>query len=64
LREHLTDVIAHGTSGQRKALVEAHIAEITLDGDTLTPILLVPTAPGGSNSAGVSPTNPASKIES
>jgi site-specific DNA recombinase len=45
LREHLADVIAHGTPGQRKALIETHIAEITLDGDTLTPIFLVPTDP-------------------
>lgn len=43
LRERLAEVITHGTPGQRKALIETHIAEITLDRDTLTPIFLVPT---------------------
>jgi site-specific DNA recombinase len=45
LRQHLAEVITHGTLGQRKALIETHIAEITLDGDTLTPIFLIPTEP-------------------
>ena len=37
--------IAYGTPGRRQALIETHIAEITLDGDTLTPIFLIPTDP-------------------
>ena len=43
VRRDLAHVIAHGTPGQRKALIETHIAKITIEGEELTPTFLIPT---------------------
>jgi hypothetical protein len=43
LRDNLAHLITHGAPGQRKALIETHIAEITIQGDTLTPTFMIPT---------------------
>ncbi|MEV6969256.1 recombinase family protein [Hamadaea sp. NPDC051192] len=42
LRRDLAHVFRHGTPGQRKALIEANIAEIHFDGDQLIPVFKVP----------------------
>jgi site-specific DNA recombinase len=42
LRRTLADVLQHGTPGQRKAIIETHIAEIKIRGALLIPIFLVP----------------------
>jgi len=46
LRQHLADVLTHGTPGQRKAIIETHIAEIKIDGTRLVPIFMIPTGNG------------------
>jgi site-specific DNA recombinase len=43
LRDDLAAIIANGTPGQRKALIETHIAKITIEGDILTPTFMIPT---------------------
>ncbi|WP_018253865.1 recombinase family protein [Salinispora mooreana] len=42
LRRDLAHVFRHGTPGQRKALIEANIAEIHFDGDKLVPVFKIP----------------------
>ena len=42
LRDHLTHVLTTGTPGQRKTVIETHIAEIKIDGDRLIPIFKIP----------------------
>ncbi|WP_084599775.1 recombinase family protein [Actinoplanes subtropicus] len=42
IHRHLTDVLNSGTLGQRKAVMETHIAEIRFDGDRLVPIYRIP----------------------
>ena len=42
LRSALAHVFKHGTPGQRKALVEANVAEINFEGDKLTPVFKIP----------------------
>ena len=43
LRDRLADVFTHGTSGQRKAIIETHIAAIKIDGNQLIPVFKIPT---------------------
>jgi site-specific DNA recombinase len=43
LRRELGQVLAHGTPGQRKAVIEEHVAEIKIQGDQLIPIFMIPT---------------------
>ncbi|MDQ1247930.1 MAG: site-specific recombinase [Actinomycetota bacterium] len=43
LHDDIIHVITHGTPGQRKALIETHIATIRIEGDTLIPTFLIPT---------------------
>ncbi len=43
LRQDLAHVLTHGTPGQRKAVIESHIAEIKIAGDKLTPTYKIPT---------------------
>ncbi len=42
LRRELADVLQHGTPGQRKAVIENHVAEIKIQGSTLTPVYKIP----------------------
>ena len=42
LRRRIRRVVAAGTPAQRKELIEAMVAEIRIDGDTVYPIFLVP----------------------
>jgi site-specific DNA recombinase len=42
VRRHLDDILSSGTLGQRKAVIETHIAEIRIDGDRLIPIYRIP----------------------
>jgi site-specific DNA recombinase len=42
LRRDLAHVFRHGTPGQRKALIEANIAEIHFEGDRLIPVFKIP----------------------
>lgn len=42
LRQDLVHVLTQRTPGQRKAVIESHIAEIKIDGDRLTPIYKIP----------------------
>jgi hypothetical protein len=56
LRRHLADVLTHGTPGQRKAIIETHIAEIKIDGTRLIPIFMIPT--GDSDGPAESSTEP------
>lgn len=42
MRAQLADVVRHGTPGQRKALIEAHLAEITLAEGEIIPLFRVP----------------------
>jgi hypothetical protein len=42
LRRTLAHVLQHGTPGQRKAIIETHIAEIKIQGALLIPIFLNP----------------------
>ncbi|GHJ45280.1 hypothetical protein Cs7R123_26220 [Catellatospora sp. TT07R-123] len=42
LRQELADVLHHGTPGQRKAVIETHVAEIKIQGSTLTPVYKIP----------------------
>jgi site-specific DNA recombinase len=42
LRRTLTHVFTHGTPGQRKAIIEANIAEITIDGYRIIPVFKIP----------------------
>ncbi|WP_201850667.1 zinc ribbon domain-containing protein [Myceligenerans indicum] len=44
LRQDLAYVLRHGTPGQRKAVIEAHVAEIKIQGSTLTPVYKIPTS--------------------
>jgi site-specific DNA recombinase len=43
LRDDLAAIITNGTPGQRKTLIETHIAKITIEGDDLTPTFMIPT---------------------
>jgi hypothetical protein len=43
LRRHLAEVLTHGTPGQRKAIIETHVAEIKIDGTRLVPVFMIPT---------------------
>jgi len=42
LRRQLADVFRHGTPGQRKAVMDTHIAEITLNQSKIIPVFRVP----------------------
>jgi site-specific DNA recombinase len=42
IHRHLADILRSGTLGQRKAVVETHVAEIRFDGDRLIPIYRIP----------------------
>jgi site-specific DNA recombinase len=42
LRDDLAAVFAHGTPGQRKAVIETHVAAIKIDGNRLIPIFKIP----------------------
>jgi site-specific DNA recombinase len=42
IHDHLADILDSGTVGQRKHIMETHIAEITFDGDLLIPHDRVP----------------------
>ncbi|MEU4217559.1 recombinase zinc beta ribbon domain-containing protein [Actinoplanes sp. NPDC026623] len=42
VHRHLADILRTGTPGQRKAVMEAHIAEIRFDGDRLIPVYRIP----------------------
>lgn len=42
IHRHLADILHSGTLGQRKAVMETHIAEIRIDGDRLIPIYRIP----------------------
>ncbi|WP_254548655.1 hypothetical protein [Catellatospora tritici] len=42
LRRDLAHVFRHGTPGQRKALIEANVAEIQFQGNRLIPVFKVP----------------------
>ena len=56
LRRRIRDVIAAGTPAQRKELIEAMVAAIRIDGDTLYPIFRLPQddeTPAGTSSTGV-----------
>jgi hypothetical protein len=44
LRRHLAEVLTHGTPGQRKAIIETHVAEIRIDGTRLIPVFMIPAA--------------------
>jgi site-specific DNA recombinase len=57
LRDHLADVLDHGTPGQRKAIIETHVAEIKIEGHRLIPIFRVPIDDGRTDeTAGPTPT--------
>ena len=56
LRHRIRRVIAAGTPAQRKELIEAMVAEIRIDGDTVYPIFLLPRddeTPAETDSTGV-----------
>jgi len=57
IRDLLAHVFAHGTPGQRKAVIETHIAEIRIQGDKIIPVFKLPN-PGTSDA----PTN-TSRVE-
>jgi hypothetical protein len=42
LRRSLSHVFKHGTPGQRKAVIELNVAEITVDGDQIIPVFRIP----------------------
>jgi site-specific DNA recombinase len=42
IHRHLADILASGTLGQRKAVMETHIAKIQFDGNRLIPIYRIP----------------------
>ena len=44
LRRHIAEVLTHGTPGQRKAIIETHVAEIRIDGTRLIPVFMIPAA--------------------
>jgi len=43
LRRDLAHIVATGTPGQRKAIIETHIAEIKIEGTNLIPVFMIPT---------------------
>jgi site-specific DNA recombinase len=55
-RDDLSAVFAHGTPGQRKAVIETHVAEIKIDGNGLIPIFKIPT--GNDNGPAETSTDP------
>jgi site-specific DNA recombinase len=46
LRSRIAHVFAHGTPGQRKAIIESHVDHIKIDGTQLIPFFRVPTSHG------------------
>ena len=56
LRRHLADVLTHGTPGQRKAIIETHVAEIRIDETRLIPIFMIPA--GNGNGSATTSTDP------
>jgi hypothetical protein len=42
LRDNLAAVLTNGTPGQRKAIIETHVAEIKIEGNQLIPIFKIP----------------------
>ncbi|GAA4158982.1 hypothetical protein GCM10022251_34710 [Phytohabitans flavus] len=56
LRRQLGQVLAHGTAGQRKAVIEEHIAEVKIQGEQLIPIFNVPTNGEGPADISTDPT--------
>jgi site-specific DNA recombinase len=42
LRDNLAAVLENGTPGQRKAIIESHIAEIKIEDARLIPIFKIP----------------------
>jgi site-specific DNA recombinase len=42
IRQSLSDILRSGTLGQRKAVMETHIAEIRITGDRLIPVYRIP----------------------
>lgn len=56
LRRELGQVLAHGTPGQRKAVIEEHVAEIKIQGSLLIPIFNIPTNGEGSADTSADPT--------
>jgi hypothetical protein len=42
LRDNLAAVLTNGTPGQRKAIIETHVAEIRIEDDHLNPIFKIP----------------------
>ncbi|HZM84511.1 MAG TPA: proton-conducting transporter membrane subunit [Candidatus Limnocylindrales bacterium] len=42
LRQTLTQVFRHGTPGQRKAVIEINVAEVTIDGNQIVPVFRIP----------------------
>jgi site-specific DNA recombinase len=56
LRRDLAEVLQHGTPGQRKAVIENHIAEIKIQGTLLLPIFLIPANDEGPADTAADPT--------
>jgi len=55
LRRDLAHVLANGTPGQRKAIIETHIAEIKIEGTNLIPIFMIPTDDEGPTETSADP---------
>ncbi|WP_249714742.1 recombinase family protein [Rhizomonospora bruguierae] len=43
LRQQLAHILRHGAPGQRKAIIETHVAEIKIQGSALIPVYKIPT---------------------
>jgi site-specific DNA recombinase len=56
LRRHLAEVLTHGTPGQRKAIIETHVAEIKIEGTRLVPVFMIPA--GNGNGSATTSTDP------
>jgi site-specific DNA recombinase len=56
LRRTLAHILTQGTPGQRKAIIEEHVAEIKIQGAQLIPIFMIPTNGEGPAETSADPT--------